>query len=225
MRCIFLSFSAILISTLAIAPASAETFYSLVFDTSFVTLTPTQSRRLSVFLEETSTAAGDTTRLSDGDAGLIQGAFQIAREGMGDTMITAAAIGPGFAAGSSIAEVGPPTVIRNAVTLGASQTGTTSVASGITTNQLLLGTIDLVAGNSIGATNTFRLGLTGDPLGPDFVADDGFELDNAISSFGTVTVVTAVPEPGTMALLGIGLSGYAINRRRLGAVRKRTLAT
>ncbi|MEM9643525.1 MAG: PEP-CTERM sorting domain-containing protein [Planctomycetota bacterium] len=202
-----------LIICLGASTAQGATFYSLVFDQPFASLSAQQTRRLSVFLEETSTDPGDVTLLGAGDAGLLQSSFRVERSGIGGASITAAAFSPNpsVSPAQSSAVVGPPTVILNTVTTLAPLRGT---PSGPGVSRLLLGTVDVTAGSTFGEPTVFTLGLGNDPLGPDFVAADATVLDNRIS-FGTFSTVTAVPEPNTLAAIGVlGTGCWMVRRRR-----------
>jgi hypothetical protein len=84
--------------------------------------------------------------------------------------------------------------------------GVTASTSGADANRILLGTFSF-SGLAVGSTAV----LTADPgTGNDNVLADGTALDLLIANSNAAVTVTAVPEPGTLALTGLFAAGLAV---------------
>lgn len=102
----------------------------------------------------------------------------------------------------------------NALTWNAVQGNLFTVVNGVVTSeQFAAQHVDSVR------TDTFFLGavtFTTNCCGT--VANSGLSLDNGLRIVGGANpTITSVPEPGTFALLGIGVFGAALAKRKLGA--------
>lgn len=190
-----------------------DIIYNVSFSQTSASLTAGSTINLSVYFDEVVTGV-DLHRLTTGGAeGLINADFAIARTGVGTSAVTAAAGNAGFDNGGGPAVVlGPPTTFVQSIFAGNPQFAT-DIGGG--TYRVQIGTLTITAGGSIGDSNLFSLQDLN--ANSNFVIDDGFGslsfvADSAIN-FGTFTL-TVVPEPSSLALVGLTCLGATFLRRR-----------
>ena len=130
-----------------------------------------------------------------------------------------------FISSITTAPAGPPG--------GPWETGNTNGSNATTpaiNDAMFVGTLNPAAYGSAGSlgfllgsfTYNIAAGATGsdiltiqlkDASGSDNIAADGFSYDS-VSGPSTLTLTSAVPEPGTLALVGLATAGFATWRRR-----------
>jgi len=221
MRLLFSSL--IVVVVLAFTSATSRAGYEYTFDASNYTVAVGSTVNVNVYLTQTGSDTGlSATSLASGGVQLNYNPAFVANNAISPNNTTSSGSSPtGFDSSNNITTIGNGS---NGLPVGSSLVGVSqnippesAVKAGSgspnTSTSILLGTFQFTgvsAGTSlIVSTNSFP--------GQDVnVLADGTVLDGMISNSSAVITVTAVPEPGTLALTGLlvtGIAGGYLRRR------------